>query len=136
GIKKNVSDLFPPDVARNFLRHTKNALRDERSVTYEYQLSGSANKISHFEARFVKSDEKEVLCIIREITDTVKAKEEIKSAKEFYESIINNVNIDIAVFDEKNRYLLISKSAVKDDKLREWLIGKDDFDYCRARDRH
>ncbi|HEX8377794.1 MAG TPA: PAS domain S-box protein, partial [Pedobacter sp.] len=60
---------------------------------------------------------------------------EIEVAKEFYERIIDNVNIDIAIFDEHNRYRLISKSAVKDVKMREWLIGKDDFEYCRERNK-
>jgi PAS domain S-box-containing protein len=71
------------------------------------------------------------------VTDITKAKtqQEIKEAKDFYESVINNINIDIAVFDMDNRYCLISKSAVKDDQLREWLIGKTDFDYCLRRNK-
>ncbi|MBC8052091.1 MAG: PAS domain S-box protein [Sphingobacteriaceae bacterium] len=130
---KNINGLFPVAVADAFLLKAQQALDNGKSVSYEYYLKHSDHQRLNYEARFIRNDEDEVICIIRDITATVKAKEEIKTAKEFYESIINNVNIDIAVYDDKNRYLLVSKSAVKDDAVREWLIGKDDFDYCKER---
>lgn len=133
--KPNLKDLFPSAVAENFLAHTKNALKYSKSLTYKYHLVDANNKQLYYEARFVKSDDKEIVCIIRDISDITKAEEEIKTAKEFYENIINNVNIDIAVIDHQNRYLLISKSAVKDPDIREWLIGKNDFEYCAFRDK-
>lgn len=131
--KTHLKEIFPLDIAENFLAYTKNVLIYNNSLKYEYHLAGDHHKLLYYEARFVKTDDNEVVCIIRDITDIIKAKEEILTAKEFYESIINNVNIDIAVIDDKNRYLLISKSAVRDDKTREWLIGKTDFEYCRYR---
>lgn len=131
--RSNVKNIFPLSIAEKFIEYTKNALKSSKSLTYEYHLPNKNNSLLYYEARFVKSDENEVVCIIRDITNIIEAKEELQVAKEFYESIINNVNIDIAVFDEKNRYLLISKSAVKNEKIREWLIGKDDFDYCKDR---
>ncbi|MBP7511331.1 MAG: PAS domain S-box protein [Bacteroidia bacterium] len=55
--------------------------------------------------------------------------------KEFYESIFNNIPADIVVFDTKQQYLFVNKNAVKDKEIRQWLIGKDDFDYCRMRNK-
>jgi PAS domain S-box-containing protein len=43
--------------------------------------------------------------------------------------------VQIAVFDPQYRFLYINPQAVEDAVLREWLIGKDDFDYCRYRRR-
>ncbi len=133
--KSNLTDLFPPAIAESFLTYTKRALKNNRNLSYKYHLMDANNTELYYEARFVKSNDSEIVCIIRNITDTIKAEEEIKIAKEFYENIINNVNIDIAVIDDQNKYLLISKSAVKDDKTREWLIGKNDFEYCAFRDK-
>jgi PAS domain S-box-containing protein len=128
--QRNVKNLFPADIAEAFLKHTCKAIEKGSISTYEYRLSNNDNEDRCYEARFVKCDETEVICIIRDITDTVKAKEEYRTAKEFYESILNNVNIDIAVFDQENKYLLVSKSAIRDDALREWIIGKNDYEYC------
>ncbi len=64
---------------------------------------------------------------------TERAKE-INKQRNFYESILNQVPAEIIVADYHHNYIFISESAVKDPKLREWLIGKNDFDFCRYRD--
>lgn len=55
--------------------------------------------------------------------------------KKFYESILLNIPADIAVFDKNHRYLFVNKRAIKNDEIREWIIGKDDFDYVKFRGR-
>jgi PAS domain S-box-containing protein len=52
---------------------------------------------------------------------------------EFYRTILNAATVDLCVFDTSQRYLFINKNAVKDDSVREWLIGKTDFEYCAFR---
>lgn len=64
---------------------------------------------------------------------TERAKE-INKQRNFYESILNQVPAEIIVADYNHNYIFISESAVKDPILREWLIGKNDFDFCRYRD--
>lgn len=58
---------------------------------------------------------------------------EIKNQRNFYDTILNQVPAEIIVADQNQRYIFISKSAIKDPELREWLIGKNDFDYCQRR---
>ena len=53
--------------------------------------------------------------------------------QQFYEYILNNIPSDIAVFDEHHRYLFVNPQGIKSDELRQWILGKDDFDYCRHR---
>lgn len=52
---------------------------------------------------------------------------------EFYRTILNAATVDLCVFDTSQRYLFINKNAVKNDSIREWLIGKTDFEYCTFR---
>lgn len=49
----------------------------------------------------------------------------------FYEEILNAIPAELAVFDKNHKYLFVNKSAIKSDEVREWIIGKDDFDYCK-----
>jgi signal transduction histidine kinase/BarA-like signal transduction histidine kinase len=58
---------------------------------------------------------------------------EINEQRDFYESVLNQVPAEIIVADRNQNYIFISKSAVKDTTLRQWLIGKNDFDFCRYR---
>ncbi len=64
-----------------------------------------------------------------DITEKMIASQKIDDQKVFYETILNNIPVDIAVFDNKHRYLFLNPIAVKNTEVREFLIGKDDYDY-------
>ncbi len=49
--------------------------------------------------------------------------------KTFWEEILNNLPADVAVFDKYHNYLFINPKAIANKETREWLIGKNDFDY-------
>lgn len=53
------------------------------------------------------------------------------SQKHFYEDLLNNIPADIAIFDPSHRYLFVNKIAISKKEIREWIIGKDDFEYSR-----
>jgi len=71
---------------------------------------------------------------IRYETTQLKLKEAaILNQKLFYENILNSIPIDIAVFDNAHKYVYVNKKAINDDETRNWLIGKDDFDYSKRK---
>ena len=70
------------------------------------------------------------------ITEVITAREEKKIAEEeqkrqqnFTKYVMEHFPVDFAVFNKDHQYILLNKIAVKDDEMREWMIGKDDFDY-------
>jgi PAS domain S-box-containing protein len=58
---------------------------------------------------------------------------ELKDQKSFYETILNEMLADVAVFDARHRYLYVNPKAIKSPEIRQWIIGKDDFEYCQYR---
>ena len=71
-----------------------------------------------------------LICVIQDITSFVVSEENNNRIREFYESILNNIPVDIAVFNKEHQYLFLNPIAVQNDEVRKFLIGKDDFDYC------
>lgn len=65
-----------------------------------------------------------------DITREKSLADEIINQSEFLNRVLDNVPVDIALFNTKHQYQYINKIAVKDDDTRNWLIGKTDFDYC------
>lgn len=58
----------------------------------------------------------------------------LKSAEDdFYRDILDHLPADVAVFDRNQNYLFVNRNAVKDDNVREWIVGKNDVDYARLR---
>jgi len=43
---------------------------------------------------------------------------------------LNNLPADVAVFNKNHQYVFINPKGIKDDEVREYMIGKDDYDYC------
>ena len=71
----------------------------------------------------------EITDLIMKQVELIRIKNELSVQKQFYEEILNNVPVDIAVFNKNHTYLFLNKAAVRDETLRKWLIGRDDYDY-------
>jgi len=69
-----------------------------------------------------------------EITAEEHASEDLKQRNIFFESLINNGQGELAVVDKDQRYLLVNPHSISSPELREWIIGKNDFEYCAYRD--
>ena len=66
----------------------------------------------------------------KDVTESVNYGKKINEQKRFYETILNSIPEDLVVFDKDQKYLFINPTSVKDETMRKWLIGKDDFEYC------
>jgi len=73
--------------------------------------------------------------IFYDATEQVKAANAVAEQKLFYEDILNKVPSDIAVISPDLKYLFVNPAAIRDEATREWIIGKDDFDFCRERNK-
>ena len=63
------------------------------------------------------------------------AQEELLRQRAFYETILNLLPADLAVFDAQHRYRFVNPASIRDEALRRWMIGHNDFEYCEHRGR-
>jgi two-component sensor histidine kinase len=68
--------------------------------------------------------------IVKENTRLVHVNNRAEDQKQFYESILNNIPVDIAIFNSEHKYLYLNPIAVRNQEIRDFLLGRDDFDYC------
>lgn len=76
-----------------------------------------------------------VQAIARDITDLKVAQDEVEKLKTFYKKVLNKIPAEIVVFDKQHKYIFINPISIKNEELREWLIGKDDYDYCEFKNK-
>lgn len=62
-----------------------------------------------------------------------RASEQFQQQLLLYKEVLEKIPTDIAVFDEKHRYIFVNPEAILDPQLRDWMRGKDDFKYCEYR---
>lgn len=59
----------------------------------------------------------------------------LKELTLFYENLINHIPAYISVLDKNQKYLYLSDNCVANDEIKNWLLGKTDYDYCNYRER-
>jgi PAS domain S-box-containing protein len=71
------------------------------------------------------------LWTFKDVTETIKSREILLENKKLTEEILDNIPADVALFDLEHKYLYVNPNAIKSDEVRNFIIGKDDFDYYR-----
>ena len=72
---------------------------------------------------------------VSDITDRKLTAEKLDKQKVFYENILNKLPTDVAVFNAEHRYLFVNPAAISKEEYREFIIGKDDYEYVKYRNR-
>ncbi|MFD2515616.1 PAS domain S-box protein [Pontibacter locisalis] len=105
----------------------------------EYQVrckDGSIKSLYCRESVFSRDSEGRPVQIIgsaEDVTTLRQQSQELLKQKEFYESVLNHISSDIAVYNNKLEYLFVNPFAIKDPKLRQWIVGKTNEDYSLHR---
>lgn len=56
-------------------------------------------------------------------------------SNQFFQQIFDKMDIEVAIFDKLGKYQYVSPSAIKNEELRDWIIGKDNFEYVKYRNK-
>ena len=113
--------------------------QDNEVVEAEYRVQHKDGSIRHLfcrESVFKRRQDGEVLQVIGaadDITALRQKNQELVRQKDFYETILNLIPSDIAVYDKDLRYLFVNPAAVTDEQIREWIIGKTNEEYSHYR---
>lgn len=70
-----------------------------------------------------------------DVTEQTVTKRKLEEQKVFYENVLNNIPADIVAFSPNHEYLFINPTSIKNQQLREWMIGKRDEDFCIYRNK-
>jgi len=125
-------NIHPEDVS-SFLEATQQSIVYNEKFKFTGRMLLKDNNVKWFEANAVPVFQNNKIVfngIIWDISQQKIADFEIKKRREFNDSVLFNIPADIAVFDKNHNYLFINPNGIADPELRNWMIGKNDFDYC------
>ncbi|GAB3195669.1 PAS domain S-box-containing protein [Pontibacter aydingkolensis] len=133
--------LVLPEDRMKLYRHVHHMRRtaDGKVLEVEYKVRCKNGTIKHLfcrESVFRRNETGQVKQIIgsaEDVTTLRKKSEELLRQKNFYESILNHIPSDVAVYNNNLKYVFLNPAAVKDPELREWIIGKTNEEYSRYR---
>lgn len=132
---KNLAFFVHPEDLEMCINHMNNVFRigkSEKEIIYRilhkdgYYVWHSSN------LKFTEIKGKPVFIgNCSDITEHIEIQQKVLQQKEFYKKILNQIPTDVAVFDQNHRYLYVNQAAIKDDELRAFIKGKDDFEYAK-----
>lgn len=70
---------------------------------------------------------------LNDISEKRKYLANIEAQRAYFADLFDNLPVDVAVLDTDFRFQFVNKSAVKNDDMRKWMIGKREIDYFRFR---
>jgi|GEM_PF-3730419 len=123
---------LPPHEQERFKGHCDRAFGGERFVAeFQMELNGEHY---WFKATHHPITENEnvtgVAIFSRNITESKIAQLKLIEQQTLTQDLLDNLPADIALFDTSHKYVFINPVGVRNEEMRKWLIGKDDFDYC------
>jgi signal transduction histidine kinase len=63
-------------------------------------------------------------------------RERLEAENKFLRAILNQLPSELVVVDPNMHYLFVNKAAVKDEEIREWMIGKTDTEFWARKNRN
>jgi PAS domain S-box-containing protein len=133
-IGKHYVNFIHPDDIKNYSNNLNSIALNNKNITncsYRFLHKEGYYVWRSSRVQFYKQDEKLFYisnCI--DITNFVESKQQLKEHKDFYETIFNSIPYDVVAFDINHKYLLLNPAAIKNDELRAFIVGKDDFEYA------
>ncbi len=134
-IGKNIALFIHPEDIEMCLNHLNNVLevgKSKKELVYRI-LHKNGHYVWHSSNLKFSENEGESILIgnCRDITEQIETQQKILEQKELYEKILDKIPTDIAVFDSNHKYIYLNPYAIKNDELRKFIIGKNDFEYAK-----
>ena len=111
-IGKGVEEIFPPETAAGIGESIRQTLLSGTEQTFHYSLPQDGNT-RHYEARTIPFGEKEVLAIVRDITDQIRADEIIRLGEERFRNLFDQTADALFIHDSGGRILNVNMAACK-----------------------
>lgn len=113
---KRPEDLFRPEVAKAF----RMRLKGETPEGFDFSIFINPTSSGHF-------------VVVSGINPFNHPEELYASSHQFINYVFDTIPTDIAIWTLDHRYLYVNSLAIANPEIREWIIGKTDFDYCDRR---
>ena len=133
-----VSQIHPDDALYLTTQIHPNLNIDNPSFIFEHRVMVNGTyRYFNAKANCIKFTENgaptKIVGTLRDVTIEKEQILELEHQKQFYHKILDELPADVVLLNTQHKYQFINKTAVKNDAIREWMIGKDDFEYCAYR---
>ncbi len=123
-IGKRASHVLPPYLADLTQNHIEQVLATGEMQVFRYSLVVDGEE-RYYEARLVLSDDEQVLAIVRDISEQVRAEQALRESEQRYQSILENQTTLICRFTPDEKLTFVNQAYIEQFGAEpEEIIGK------------
>ncbi|WP_251951908.1 PAS domain-containing protein [Salinibacter ruber] len=136
-----LQDVFGEEAGQEIEERYRRCIRRQKPIEYEEKLP-VGGEVTYWQTRIapVMAEGKAVQIVgtTRDVTERKRreeafrdTQEELRSTKNFYEQILEQTPIDLAVFSPEAEFEYVNSRSVGDPEMQEWILGRTNEEYCR-----
>ena len=118
---------------RQFYREFQDGERDAGELTYRSVASGETRWIRDQAYAYEEDGTRRIVGLAQDLTKRKEVEEDLRSTKEFYKQIFDQIPVELAVFSPGARFASVNASSVQNPERRNKIIGKTNEEYCKER---
>ena len=124
---------LPAGLAAQYRSYFEEVCRTRAEVCWEETLTttrGPRRHLRRFQPLFGPDGALQLVVATGiDITKRYEAEQKLAEQQAFYEFVLNHLPSDIGIFDAQYRYLFVNERGISDPETRQWVIGRDNFEY-------
>lgn len=106
---RHISEVFPGQLAARFMEAFGQARASRETVQFEFSLG--KDPVAHYEARVVPMNNHKILSIVREVTESVRNKQELEKEKALIRNYLDTAASMFVVINADHRILMANKKT-------------------------
>ena len=106
-------------------------LEETGEVGLDASAVGSGGKRSSVRLHLRRTEIGGQTRILSLVEDTTDARKQSAQYESFLDHLIRNVPVEVTILSPGGHFQYLSSSFITEERHREWLLGKTDFDFCK-----
>ncbi|MEX1055176.1 MAG: ATP-binding protein, partial [Rhodothermales bacterium] len=106
-------------------------IEDSGQAILNASAVGSTGKRSDVRVHLTRIEIAHQSRILALVEDTTDARKQSAQYESFIDHLIHNVPVEVTILSPGGHFHYLSSSFITEERHREWLLGKTDFDFCR-----